>query len=248
MLHLTQVLIFELGTACNLAHRHKGVCPISYMVRGDRQITDEMIIKAADEAYNQLGFTGLIGWHFYNEPMIYWERMLDLMVKIRQQIPQSRFLLWTNGTAVFYDERFRMFEYTYISNYSEENPNKFLGYFYNMFINNSEKYLDNRLGHFMLDGNSNNCGVPFESFIIGNDGTAYMCCHDWRNDIKIGNLFEVDLKTLNDIKWEYTKKISAKIMAEDAPDTCRRCNGKYTQICNFVPEIVGQATAEMDKL
>jgi radical SAM protein with 4Fe4S-binding SPASM domain len=249
MLNLMQLLIFELGRECNLSERHKNVCPITYMPRGKEQLTDDVIIKTVGEAYNSLMFTGFIGWHFYNEPMLYNERMLSLMVRIRQQIPQSRFLLWTNGTILIKDSRMALFECTFISNYFKKDPNEFVGYFNNIMINEGgETLLDNRIQHFMVNGNNNSCGVPFESFLIGNDGTTYMCCHDWRNDIKIGNILFTGLSDLASKKWEYVKEISGKQMTGNAPETCLRCNAKYSGIADFDLNISNKAKVEIGKL
>lgn len=88
MLQYTQFLIFELGTGCNLAKDHDK-CPLSKRKKGIKKLDDKAIINLAVISYKEFGFTGLIGWHFYNEPMLYWERMLNLIDRIREKVPES---------------------------------------------------------------------------------------------------------------------------------------------------------------
>ena len=104
MLPYTQFLIFELGNKCNFSKIHPK-CPILARTESNRKVPDEKIVELVKQAYDELGFTGLVAWHFYNEPMLQWKRMIKLMEMIQAQVPKSRFLLWTNGSILMFELR-----------------------------------------------------------------------------------------------------------------------------------------------
>lgn len=227
MLHLTQLLTFEIGKRCNFEQKHKELCPITHMTRGrNREITDEMIIYSSIKAYDRLGFEGFISWHFYNEPMIYWQRMLHLMTEIKGLIPQSRFFLWTNGSILIQDERMKLFDVTMVSNYLNKSQEELSQYFHNPLVKPGGQQLDDRLVHYG-DPDHKPCTIMFDNFLIANDGEVYICCHDWRNKVKIGNLFDSDLEVLDARRWKYAKQICGKQMTAEADPACLYCNAKW---------------------
>lgn len=222
MLDVTQILIFELGR-CNLSHLHS-MCPSRLLPMKGKVLSDTRIIELASEAYNKLGFTGFIGWHFYNEPTLQWGRMIMLMRQIKACIPKSRFILWTNGTMVptFFEEAV-LFEQVYISDYQLKGAN-FYKQFYPFFYIIGQPTFDERLKHF-TEPSTIPCQRPFVEFIVNNYGDAHLCCQDWRNDVKIGNVMEETLKVLDARKWKITKTIFQG-MGKKSPDTCLKCNAK----------------------
>jgi len=247
MIHLTQILTFEISRECNYKHVHK-TCPIDLIPRADRVITDELIIKAACDAYLELGFEGLINWSIYSEPMLQYERMLDLMVKIRSLIPQSRFLLWTNASIVVKDDRMKLFEYTHVSNYEHRTFEElFARGYYNVLTRIQGNELDDRLNHYG-EPNNNPCTSMFSDFMIANDGEVFICCHDWLNQVKIGNLFDTSLKDLDAKRWEYAKQICGKRMTNKAHPTCLRCRFKWPLIKmdHRIKDIALQEIAKLD--
>lgn len=221
MLQYTQFLIFELGNKCNMDYLHPQ-CPVNYRKPGETYLTDELIVSLADQAYNELGFTGLIGWHFYNEPMLQAARMLNLIDKIKVVAPQSRFVLWTNGTILVEDSRFNNIELVYITNYDNQPKELFSKYYHkDLRVNNAS--FDNRLKY--DDAPSNNpCLRPFIECIIDAFGELHLCCQDWDNRIKIGNVHLTSLKELSEIKLKIALSIS-KYISNDMP-VCHKCNGK----------------------
>lgn len=244
MLQATQLLTFEIGKRCNFEEQHKDLCPITHMERGDTAITDEMIIKASREAYFELGFTGFISWHFYNEPMLYWKRMLPLMVEIKNQIPQVRFFLWTNGSILIKDDRMKLFDTTMISNYNNKSIEELSQYFHNPLTKIGGQALDNRFTKHYGEPNDNPCTIMFDNLLIANDGEVYICCHDWQNEVKIGNLFDLGLKELDARRWEYAKQICGKRMTGKAHATCVCCTAKWP-VGSFDENIRNKALQEI---
>ena len=228
MLELTQQLSFEIGQDCNLSEIHDK-CPINSMDRsGDKTLTDEIIINSVVEAYTNLGFTGFVSWSFYNEPMLHIDRILGLMEKIRCAVPKSRFMLWTNGTIKSEDPRMSLFERIWLTDYAKP-----------------ETKLDDRLEHYGAP-NRKRCLLPFNDFLVSNTGNVHICCLDWANEIKIGNVFESSLKDLDAKRWEHTKKIAGKEMVDDTPLACMACKHKW-DIGHFDEDIRSKALAEISK-
>ena len=246
MLHATQLLTFEIGKRCNFEEQHKDLCPITHMERGYTAITDEMIIKASREAYFELGFTGFISWHFYNEPMLYWKRMLPLMVEIKNQIPQVRFFLWTNGTILIKDERMKLFNQTMVSNYLKRPYEELAAHFHNPLVKIGGQELDNRLIHYG-DLDHKPCTIMFDNLLIANDGEVYICCHDWKNEVKIGNLFDMSIKELDAKRWEYAQQICGKRMTDKAHNACVCCTMKWP-LGSFDENIRQKALQEIAKI
>jgi len=120
----TQFLIFELGHKCNLAHVHK-LCPSASPERfanvdTSRELTDDMIVRTAVRMYQEFGFRGLIGWHYYNEPTIQRERMMSLMARIKSEVSEARFVLWTNGTHILSSDEMDAFDQIHVTDYTRD--------------------------------------------------------------------------------------------------------------------------------
>jgi len=226
MLDLTQILSFEISTECNLKERHKDICPIGKRPKGARVLTDEIIVNTTIEAHN-LGFSGMVAFHFYNEPMVHHTRMFNLMDEIRYNIPQSRFLLWTNGTILIKDPHLAMFEKTYVSNYFKTPAEELLNYFNGLCINNGgEDEFDDRLLNRRGPKNFAGCGLAVHDFTINNSGDVHLCCLDWMNEVKIGNIFDTGIEELTQRKLEIVKTIW-KQMDDKSPERCLTCCHRF---------------------
>jgi len=245
MLSLTQIISFEIGQDCNLATLHKDECPISKINRTERTLTDELIINTTVDAYAHLGFEGLISWSFYNEPMLHAERMLGLMTSIKLILPQSRFLLWTNGTILIEDPRMKLFEQIYVTNYFNKTSEELVKHFGQKVLFKGNPQLDDRLNHY-TEPNNKICTLPFDNFLISNTGEVYICCMDWQNEVKIGNIFDKSLTELEEIRWETIKNISGKEM-RNAPKACKGCAFKW-DMAKFDEGIRNRALEEINKL
>jgi len=245
MLHLTQMISFELSQDCNLSRLHEGKCPINCIDRTGKPLTDEKIIELALEAYNELGFEGYIMWSIYNEPMLHCARMFDLMYKIKSLIPKSRFLLWTNGTILIKDPALNMFETIIVTNYLNKTYEELAYSFGPKVLWKNNPVLDGRLVY-RGEKNFKRCTLPFDNFLISNTGNILLCCIDWKNEIKIGNVFESSLRELDEKRWEKTLNIIGSEMKECAPDTCLHCTFKW-ELSSFDPIIAGKALEEIKK-
>ena len=93
-MNLTQFLIFEICEECHRGHEHTW-CPNRHAARwahscGRRPVTDEQIVAIVRDAYGRHGFRGLVGWHYYNEPLCAWWRLRPLLARLQREVPASR--------------------------------------------------------------------------------------------------------------------------------------------------------------
>lgn len=230
----TQFLIFEIGSKCNLSKKHPK-CPVSKRnLSPITTLSDEFIVKLAYQAYKELGFTGFIGWHFYNEPLKYRGRLFPLMEKIRTKIPESRFILWTNGTYLGPEvkEMAYLFDKVVISNYLNRWDKQYLEVFPNAEV--CGVHFDDRLeyGSVPIPGN---CYRPFVEFIINVEGDVCLCCQDWDNHIKIGNVKNEEFPVVVGKYLDYSIRASKDVVK--CHPVCTYCTGRIGGIVPFDPNI-----------
>lgn len=247
-LHTLQVICFELGKDCNLGTTH-AACPNRNPERfalldASRELDDDAIVAAASEAYNRLGFTGLVAWHYYNEPLLQADRMFSLMARITLASPGARFLLWTNGTKIPEDcERFRQFEQIFVSEYTTESRR---GYDRLAAKGISARVIENAQFDDRLVGPappylSEPCLRPFVELIFDAYGNAHLCCYDWRGEGTIGNLHAAGIAPIA-IKWrEMLPNIAGREMGSDAPAVCQACGHRWQKYQTHDEAIVQRA-------
>ena len=217
MLGTTQFIIFEIGSRCNLGHLHKE-CP--NMVRqaiGPKVLTDDLILRCIREAYGELNFTGLVGWHFHNEPMIEHERIFSLM----EACPEARYVLWTNGTIQPDDKRINLFEQVHCTDYTGIDAGYYAGC-HDVSVFKFKRF-DKRLDDpNELPPNTRSCHRQYVEFILDNWGTAHLCCQDWRGEVEIGSIWK-------DSYAELARRrhgILEQMKSGQYPERCRHCWGK----------------------
>lgn len=231
-LRMLQMLEFELGDRCNMAHLHPK-CPTSSPERWEllqttRALDDDTIVRCAVEAYRDLGFDGLVGWIYYNEPLLQADRMFRLMDRIRQLVPTARFILWTNGTLIPEEcERFQQFEQIVVTNHGPDS------------IAGSERLLARQINHKVMPGTFDDrlhqiqpadcnapCLRPFVELIIDHYGNSHLCCYEWRGRATLGNVWDGFASVA--AKWRsMLPLISGHRMAADAPAACRECGHRW---------------------
>ncbi len=247
-LSVVQLLQFELGGKCNLGRVHTQ-CPNMSPERINTHVEqfpmdDDTIIEAATKAYNSLGFTGMVGWAYYNEPLLQEERMFGLMAQIKAHAPAARFILWTNGTLIPEScDRFRQFEQIVISGYgveSERGKNRLVLAGVNpTWVENAQ--LDNRMCMIYPDDADAPCLRPFVEFVFDHHGNAHLCCYAWRGSETFGNLMTDGIHTLASRWREMVREISGQKMTEAALGTCKRCGHRWNSYQQHDSRIIARA-------
>jgi|GEM_PF-1929246 len=247
-LRLVQMLEFELGRECNYGTLHDQ-CPNMREDRyGDLDTSQDMdditIVNAAVEAYTKLGFTGLIGWIYYNEPLMQAERMFRLMNEIKSKVPAARFILWTNGTLIPEEcGHFLAFEQIIVSDYDDSSRRgvtrlqaKNVGC---KVIQNAP--LDGRLHQIEPADKEAPCLRPFVELIFDTYGNSHLCCYDWQGKATLGNLIQEPFSDIAKRWRDQLPSIAGHKMNGQAPSFCRDCGHRWNKYQKHDDAIVDRA-------
>lgn len=226
-----QLLIFEAGPGCNLSHLHHR-CPASVGdrwrgARDEPYLTDEQIVSAAVSAIRDHGFRGVIGFHYYNEPLLYIDRIHKIATSIRDAEPRARFGLWTNGSVIVDPGMLSIFERAWVSKYNETLP----------YIEQSgipkvipqSGVLDDRL---RAVGNPTCCWRPFIELVFDCRGFAHLCCAAYHADEAVGNLHS---DSMSDIVSRYCSMRDSLRTSCAQPPICTRCGSAINALYGTVP-------------
>ncbi len=234
-LSLLQIIDFELGEKCNLGHVHDA-CPNLHperfsLLNTEKQMSDELIIESAVTAYEKLGFTGLIGFHYYNEPLMQSKRLFRLAATIKGKVPKARFLLWTNGMLIPENvDQYHIFDQIVISGYNAESARGrdrlAAAGIKCSYADNAQ--LDNRLQTLEPKDKSASCLRPFLEMIFDTYGNTHICCYDWRGQGTTGNLNTQPIEELAVAWFKALPKIAGKKMGADAPEVCLNCSQRWS--------------------
>ena len=230
-----QLLMFELSAKCNLSTDHP-LCPINDKRRWGQldtryRLDDETILRLAAKAYHDLGFLGLLGFHFYNEPLLSKDRMLELMRRIRARVPKSRFILYSNGTMIEPPaSELSLFEQVIITNY-EGRDFSFLKRVAPRLVV-IDPALDNRRNP-PETFNRQPCLRPFVEMIVDCLGNVHLCSMDWQGKGSPGNVFTSDFAKIVSRFEEIRDDLCGKEMSDAAPVNCLYCTNKYDHIARY---------------
>lgn len=245
----TQFAIFEISPACNFATKH-AKCPSASPERFAtanrlRSLSDDQIAAAAQSLYRDFGFRGMIGWHYYNEPLLSWDRLRPLMARIQAETPEARFILWTNGVHLPVDgEGLEAFSAAWVTDYGGNIDARALAALRAKCprVTVPRWQLDERLTPEGAESLAP-CRRPFSEIVFDYHGRCHLCCVDWRGQIDLGNFFDAGLAECVRRFRAARDAVAAEPMAKDAPALCRRCRLRNPSVSPLVPEIAAAASA-----
>jgi radical SAM protein with 4Fe4S-binding SPASM domain len=225
-----ETISIEIGSDCNLKKIHT-VCPANVMSRSDKDILSvEEVCKVMDEAVDN-GFKGLFAFHFYNEPLIYIERISDVM----QRRPQYKYLLWSNGILVNKVNEegfdFNLFEKIVFTCYDKK---------YNeILLSLKETHRETQIFQPEMDDRLNiytaeemkqlSCKKMKVELPIDCEGNVYICTFDYKKEFLLGNIREQSLLSIiNSQQYiQYFDAHSKLLMSDNACELCRKCRRVY---------------------
>lgn len=225
----TMILSFEIIDDCNLKYCHTK-CPITVRKSDNAKyvLNTEKIIQCMQQAKN-LNFNGYIAFHLYNEPLIAKEKMLFIIEKL----PDFKYLLWTNGLlldkVVENNNFLKKFDLVNISCYDKVN----LDFFQQIKKFHGKVHifcegLDDRLDIYTREyENLFGCKRPLFEIPIDYAGNILLCCNDWNNSFKIGNVFESMFEEIIlSPKYQELLECSKKRLLDQkiCPPICKKCN------------------------
>lgn len=242
-LALTQFLVFEICPTCNLAGIHKGSCPSYESARylgspRNRYLDDETILECTEKAYKLYGFQGLVCFHYFNEPMMEWRRLRELLPRIKERVPEARFGLWTNGTLMPPNlADLQVFSRIWITAYPGHTLNTWDGIRRvcpNTWVCVLAQAFDSRLRWPDREPDTRRCLRPFNELILDYYGNLKLCCWAWSQIFS--NVFKYSFEQVVH-RYVIMRDDLAQGVENHAPGCCMYCSGKQTQPGLLVPEI-----------
>lgn len=228
-------LSFEITNVCPMAKLHFK-CPTNAADRFDSSpikepITDDDIVNFSKYAISK-GFKGLINWHYYNEPLTAKDRILDIID--RMEGTGAKFGLWTNGILLERDVEkcayFNKFSEIVITDYYPAKNKEFysalMAKYPQVRLNKAD--LDDRIFEIVetsFDPRYTKCGRPGFELIIDYYGNGHVCCGDWRNEIKFGNI-KIDSYDSVESQWKSLKQQLSnwdENSYHELPNICKVC-------------------------
>lgn len=232
---------FEITNKCNLSHVHCK-CPINDSLRYNNCITTSNITELDISLFITFalanGFKGCFAFHYYNEPLIEKEKMLNIVNEFKDK---ANFSLWTNGLLLPREsleqlEFLKLFKEVVITNYDNYDYSTIMKHYNNIRLNVVN--LDDRLEQpeEIIDIKNLKCDRATFELIIDYYGNGHICCGDYENNLKIGNIkyitFTVFLNNWYNLKNKLNNWDSENY--GEIPDICKLCNTrtpnlKYTK-------------------
>lgn len=217
---------FELSNLCQYASMHKQ-CPLH--LTESAIILPQAIVLNVLDTISSWGYTGIIGFHTYNEPGID-PRLFTFISYARIKCPKSHIVIMTNG---FYLDNNLVNEYMavgvnemFISAYSEKEYKRFSNIQSQLKININKPVLDKRLDIYdrpEIQADNKICLAPYNELMITREGYVGLCCLDWRRDQCFGDLRDQSLEEIlvSDKMINAYENLSC---GNRVFDICKRCD------------------------
>jgi hypothetical protein len=196
-------------------------------------MTDGQIVEAASRMYHEFGFDGLVGWHYYNEPLMARQRMRRLMDGILDAAANARFVLWTNGTPIRADADLSGFALVVISDYGAVSNARKWSHLPNVMV--QDQSFDDRINSHRGPICLNSCRRPDVELPFDYYGNLHLCCQAWRHSQAIGNIHSDGLPELL-TRFSDLRRQAASGGA-GTPQMCRNCTGRISSDELVLPQV-----------
>jgi hypothetical protein len=200
-------LSIEAGPECTRAHEW---CPVTRMGPRVATMTPRRAAALVREALS-LGFTGEVGFHYYNEPTLY----PGFIRAVIAEVPEARYMLWTNGDLLT-PGLAALCGRIIVTDYGDlgalpEHPN--LGVLPCSPDARADIYDSPRIRE------AATCYRPSFEVPVDCEGRIHLCCEDWRGEVPIASLAE-----------HSTWRQRLANGTTQPPDVCRRCTSPLSSM------------------
>lgn len=189
-------LSFEAADHCDMGGAHP-FCPVGdplrYPPHERRAVCPDRTIVDFALKVHERGFRGLVGFHYYCDPLVDIDRVMSLMNRMVASIPGARFILWSNGVALkpFHRNWMEAFEkvvFTLHDPSVEGRLRDITGGLPNVEI--AQPYYDTRTDIYRPGPVSKGtCIRPAKIELpVNYGGNVRLCCADYRGTVSLGNI------------------------------------------------------------
>jgi len=221
----------EISTYCN---RKCAYCPNS-VFESPKKLMDFIIFKKAILRLKEIGFSGSLYFHFYNEPMLD-TRLEKLVVYAKKELPNAMIRIFTNGDYLNIENMEALIKAGVmqfaISNHTSNRKmfDKRMAIMLKKFGKNMEiRYpqegeLSNRGGLVKIEKQDKRktCTEPLRTLQIDYLGNVILCCDDYFRKHKFGNIRKEKLVDIWN-KKEFKKVRQELRLGITSYDICRKC-------------------------
>ena len=238
-MNLTQYLIIEICPECPLGEKHTW-CPNRHPDRwknsiGQRPLSDRQILQLVHDMICVYGFQGMIGFHYYNEPLFAWPRVRQLIAQIKADTPLAQFVLWTNCELLPADlDELKVFDQLNVTNYAGRSLNELQRRVKNVIVRPVAP--DTRTTVAPAE-TLKACRRMFCEIIFDYYGNVHPCCYDWRGEVPVGNIHDDTLATIVERWHAIRESVAGHEMGDTAPAACRRCALRSAAMPNLNPAV-----------
>lgn len=193
-------LSFEIGPDCNLAEQHQ-FCPVNRTRNlPGRRITPDDVVRVTDQAV-ALGFVGYVGFHYYNEPLLY----PDFIREVARRSTHTRRVLWTNGRRLSQlpqeNDILSLFEWVFVTDYDGTRGGEWTQRHQEFYpqVRFEVRLVpnDDRLANTPPPGAEpsldQQCLRHRLEVAIDCRGEVHLCCQDWSLSFPMGNILDESL-------------------------------------------------------
>ncbi len=238
----TKHVYLELSNLCNYAHLHKS-CPVAHLAQS-KDILSSRIVTDVLDTLGRYGYTGRIGFHTYNEPLMD-PRLTRFIAHARKACPTGEIYICTNG---YYLDQIMAEElvetgvsHIHVSAYSDSEQKRLETIHVSIPYHVERMTLDKRMDAYDSPETEDHrpCFSPLYQIVVTAAGRISLCCMDWKRQYCFGDLhkqsFEEAMK--DPAMWSVYEKLSR---GNRCFDLCRRCR--------FVRGQAGDEEIDMKKI
>jgi len=203
-------------TGCNLKCP---MCPNSYMTQPKKTMSRKVFEKIINELVD-IDYKGRVSLYLMNEPFLD-SRLKDLVAYTREQLPNNRINISTNGVLVDNIDLPGITDVD-VSCYTQEIYDKWADKEVNRVNMIDYKYdYNNRGGN--IDGgkaNTRQCERPSIQMYINAFGKAVLCCSDYKFEVVMGDVNKTSLVNI----WNNKKYQSYRSSKQRSLPLCKECS------------------------
>jgi radical SAM protein with 4Fe4S-binding SPASM domain len=222
-------VFLEISTACNRSCHY---CPVAEFPSKQEFVSEDVIAMFLQSIS---GFTGILGFHSYNEPLLH--PNIDLICYyMRRYAPRSKIICYTNGDKLTNKLRLNLTEagldhflVTRHPPYSkkwDDNISALQREFpEHIRLHKITSWMDRaksvKTAYSAMSG-ATSCRYPEGDVFVKCNGDVMLCCNDFHNEAPRGNILN---QTIDEIYWsEETRQLRENIRhGKFDLAVCKRC-------------------------
>jgi GTP 3',8-cyclase len=229
------LVTIETSSYCN---RKCYTCPVSEFPRDKMYMPQEMFTKITADLV-QIGFSGIIHLHFYNEPLAD-RTILEKVEHIANRLPKAQIRMNSNGDFLTSNLLKKLvlagLDELYITQYDGKINTRIVDISANasnleedvLIVRVKSDFTGNRAGLLsnivVSEPILADCNRPSHQLIINCRGDVVICCNDYLGKLVLGNVAESSLIAIWNSKQFVSIRRLLRMKKRNLLELCKNCN------------------------